>query len=108
MKRWFTGPLFGTLGLAVSACGGGGEASLPTVVEQGWDNCIATDIAQDANGLYAGIKPAGAVLPQDKSSVSSQHSPLRESVIFRGSIQGVDFVCVYNTYAGVASLDWTP
>ena len=98
---------FAALGLALSACGGN-DTAVPTVVEQGWSSCIATDITQDVEGLYAGIKPNGASLPDDLTGVSSQHSPSRERVTYTGSVQGVRFVCVYNTYAGIASLDWTP
>ena len=98
---------FAALGLALSACGGD-DTAVPTVVEQGWSTCIATDMSQDVEGLYAGIKPDGASLPNDLTGLSTQHSPPREKVTYTGSVQGVRFVCVYNTYAGIASLAWAP
>lgn len=107
MKGSWVVSCFASLGLALSACGGD-ETAVPTVVEQGWSSCIATDIAQDVEGLYAGIKPDGASLPEDLTGVSTQHSQSRERVTYTGSVQGVPFVCVYNTYAGIASLDWAP
>lgn len=93
------------LSLAAAACGGS-ETTTSPIVQEAWNDCQSVDFAQDLEGTYAGIKPDGATLPITLETVSVSEDPGSNSVTFTGSIDGVSFRCVYNTFAKISAVDW--
>ncbi len=100
--------LGGTVGLALvlAACGAGDTPTTSPGVEEAWNICQATSDAQDYDGAYDGIKPDGAILPIMLEGVTVTENPGASSITFRGSVEGVQFQCTYNTFAKVAAVDW--